>query len=78
MQGGNLLNPIIARVTTGVNEKDFEARDSEVGGDRAATCTRTDDYIVVLDAGIAFADERIMRLRGRAPWYRTANVSVMQ
>jgi hypothetical protein len=78
MQGGNLLNPIIARVAASVDEKNFEARDGEIGGDRATTSAGTDNYIVVFNGGIAFAYERIMRLGGRAPWYRTVNVSVMQ
>lgn len=60
MQGGNLLNPIIARVAASVDEKDFEASDGEIGSDRATTCTRTDDYIVIFNGDIALADERIM------------------
>lgn len=75
MQGGKLLNPVVARVTTSIDEKDFEASDGEVGRDRATTCTRTDDYIVIFNSGIAFADERIMRLRRRTA--NTINVSVM-
>jgi hypothetical protein len=78
MQGWNLLNPIITRVAAGVDKKDFEASDGKVGGDRASTSAGTDDYIIIFNGGIAFADKRIMLLGRRTPWYRTANVSEMQ